>query len=172
MAEFEDAIERRGIGIIAIDRFDIGEVVSLGQRRSGAGVTGVDRQGLFEETPRVIQERGFPASAQIQHVGFDAAQVIFISLPRGGWFQQRSLSLGAFHMSRQDCDNRARHFVLDRENVVQFAVVPLGPAVGAGHGVDELRGDADAAAAAPDASLHDVACAQLLYGNRDHIGFW
>src|SRR5215468_7265863 len=93
--------------------------------------------------------------------GFRAAQVIFIGLPGGGRFQQRSLNLGAVHMSREDGDNRARHLVLDRENVVQFAVVPLSPAVGAGYGIDELRRDTDAVAAPPDASLQQVACVKL-----------
>jgi hypothetical protein len=41
------------------------------------------------------------------------------------------------------------------------------PAVGAGHGIDELRRDADAVASSPDTSLHDVAPAQLLRGLPD-----
>ena len=80
-------------------------------------------------------------------------------------FQQRSLDLGVVHMSREERDNRPRDLVLDRENVVEFAVVPLSPAVGAGHGVDELRRDADAVAAPPDATFQNVACAQLPIAN-------
>jgi hypothetical protein len=40
-------------------------------------------------------------------------------------FQQRSLDLGAIHMSGEDCDDGARHLVLDREGVVQLAIVIL-----------------------------------------------
>jgi hypothetical protein len=47
-------------------------------------------------------------------------------------------------VSREERDDRARHLVLDRENVAQFTVVALGLAVGAGHGIDKLRRDADA----------------------------
>src|SRR6516164_5944925 len=64
-------------------------------------------------------------------------------------------------MSREDRDNRACHLVLNRKNVVQFAVVPLGPTVDASCRINKLRGDADAPAAPPDATLQDVECAQL-----------
>jgi hypothetical protein len=73
----------------------------------------------------------------------------------------RTLDLSAVHMGSEDRDNRARDLVLDRENVVQLAVVPLSPAVGAGHGIDELRRDPDAVAAPPDAAFQHVTCAQL-----------
>jgi hypothetical protein len=64
-------------------------------------------------------------------------------------------------MSCEDRDNCARHLVLDREYVMQFAVVPLGPTVGPGYGIDELRRDPDAIAAPPDTALQHVPCAQL-----------
>src|SRR5260370_39769868 len=64
-------------------------------------------------------------------------------------------------MSCEDRDNRAHHLILDRENVDEFTVVPLRPAVGARHGIDELRGDADTVAAAPDAPLQQVASVKL-----------
>src|SRR5215475_16044115 len=51
LRQFKGAIERSGIEIIAIERFDISVVVSPGQHRSGARVIRVDRQGLFEQTP-------------------------------------------------------------------------------------------------------------------------
>src|SRR5260370_9618193 len=64
-------------------------------------------------------------------------------------------------MRREGPDNRARHFVLDREGVVQFAVVALGPTVDASCGIDELRRDTEATAAPLDAALQDVACVKL-----------
>ena len=64
-------------------------------------------------------------------------------------------------MSGEGRDNCAGHLVLDRECVVKFAVIPLSPAVAAGHGIDELRRDANTVATTPDAALQHVAGAQL-----------
>ncbi len=64
-------------------------------------------------------------------------------------------------MGGESHDNGACHLILDYEQVVQFAVVPLGPAVGAGHGIDELRRDADAVVPPPYATLQHIACTQL-----------
>ena len=43
----------------------------------------------------------------------------------------------------------------------EFAIVALGPAMGAGRGVDELRRDADAVAGSTDAAFEHVAHAEL-----------
>src|SRR3546814_91988 len=51
--------------------------------------------------------------------------------------------------------------VLDGENVLQLAVVLLGPDVLAGLGVDELNGDAQVPARRPHAALEDVAHAEI-----------
>ena len=56
-------------------------------------------------------------------------------------------------MSRKDRDNCTNYVVLDHEHIVQFQVVPFGPTVGAGHGIHELRRDADAVTHPPDATL-------------------
>src|SRR5215468_4885273 len=60
--QFKGAIERGGIEIVAIEWFEISVEVSPGQYRSGACITRVDRERLFEQTPCVI-ERRFRASA-------------------------------------------------------------------------------------------------------------
>src|SRR5437899_5083764 len=68
LRQFKRAIKRSGIEIIATEQFDICDIrveVSPGQHRSGAGVIGVDREGLLEQTPRVI-ERRFGVSAHLQ----------------------------------------------------------------------------------------------------------
>jgi hypothetical protein len=52
-------------------------------------------------------------------------------------------------VSREDDDNLVSQLVLDREDVDEFAVVPLGPAMGAGCSVNELRRDADTVADPP-----------------------
>jgi hypothetical protein len=132
LCQFQRAIERSRTEIIAIERLEISVDVSPGQCRSGARIIWVDRQRLFEQTLCII-ERRFRASAQMQEKGLRTAQVILIGLPGGRRFQERSLYFGAVHMSREDRYNRTRYLILDCENVVQFAVVSLGPAVGAGH---------------------------------------
>jgi hypothetical protein len=55
LRQFKSAIKRSGTEIIAIERFGISEDVSPGQHRSGARVMRVDRQGLFDQTPCVIE---------------------------------------------------------------------------------------------------------------------
>src|SRR5262249_24588575 len=55
--QFKGAIERSRTEIIAIERLGISALVSPGQHRSGARITRVDRQGLFEQTPRVMERR-------------------------------------------------------------------------------------------------------------------
>src|SRR5215813_4512510 len=81
LRQFEGAIERWGTEKIAVARHNITGEVGLGQHRSSARVIRVYREGLFEQTPGVI-ERRFGTSAHIE--GFRAAQVIFIGLPGGG----------------------------------------------------------------------------------------
>src|SRR5262249_32829482 len=110
LRQFKGAIERSGTEIIAIERFEISVEVSPGQHRRGARVARVDRKGLFEQTPCII-ERCFRAPAYVQEKGFGAAQIIFVGLPGGRRFQQRSLDFGPVHMSYEGRDYRARHFV-------------------------------------------------------------
>ena len=65
-------------------------------------------------------------------------QVIVVGLPGLRRLVERALDLGLVDMGGEDRDDRAGHLVLDREDVLELAVVALGPAVGAGHGIDEL----------------------------------
>jgi hypothetical protein len=52
--------------------------------------------------------------------------------------------------------------VLDGKGILEFAIIALGPAMGAGRGVDKLGSDADAVAGAANAALqHDVARAKF-----------
>src|SRR5262249_44410934 len=72
LRQFNCAIDRGGTEIVTIEGFDISAEVSPGQHGNGARISSVDRQGLFEQAPCVIQ-RGFRASAQVQEIGFRAA---------------------------------------------------------------------------------------------------
>ena len=161
LCQFKRAIERNRIKIIAIEWFNISVHVSLGQHRCSARIVRVDREGLFEQTPRVIDRR-FCASAHMQQKCFRPSQVKVIGLRGGRRFQQRSFGFGSVYMSRERRDNRTRHLVLDREHVMQLAVVSLGPPVNAGRCLDKLRGDANPLAAPPNAALQHVSRAQLF----------
>src|SRR5262249_3736650 len=57
LGQFKGAIEHGGTEIVAIVRFDICAEVSEGEYRGGARITRVDRQTLFEQTPRLIERR-------------------------------------------------------------------------------------------------------------------
>jgi hypothetical protein len=61
LRQFKGAIERSRTHIIAIERFGICLHLNLAEQRSGARISRVDREGLFEQTPCVI-ERCFGAS--------------------------------------------------------------------------------------------------------------
>ena len=58
-------------------------------------------------------------------------------------------------------DDRLRNLVLQREDVVEVAVVALRPQVAAGRAVDQLRGDAHALAGLAHAALEHVADPEL-----------
>jgi hypothetical protein len=62
---------------------------------------------------------------------------------------------------RKDRHNRPHHIVLNSEDVVKLPVISLGPSMGTGGSIDELRCDADTLAAPLDASFQQVACAKL-----------
>lgn len=65
---------------------------------------------------------------------------------------QLDLQLGGEHQ---------RDLVLHGEDVVDGAVVALGPEMGTAGGIDQLGGDADAVAALANAALEDMAHAEL-----------
>ena len=58
-------------------------------------------------------------------------------------------------------DNLAHDLVLDQKDIGHLAIELVGPNVGAGLGVDELRRDAEIVASAPDAALEYIAHPKL-----------
>ncbi len=115
---------------------------------------------MFEQTPRLARRHdGFPC--QLARECFGAAQIVIIGLPGRGRLEEGAFGLGLVHISGKNRNDCTYDLVLNREHITQFAVVPLGPAVGAGHGIDELRIDAHAVAHAPDIAFEDVADTQL-----------
>jgi hypothetical protein len=61
--------------------------------------------------------------------------------------------------------------ILNGEDVLQLAVVLLGPDMLAGFGVDQLAGDADAVARRSDTALQDIANSELPGDLPDIHGF-
>jgi hypothetical protein len=58
-------------------------------------------------------------------------------------------------------DDISGDFILDREDVVQLAVVPMGPNVFAGRCVNKLPRDADPSTRGPDAAFEDISDREL-----------
>jgi hypothetical protein len=56
LRQFKGTIECSATEVIAIERFDISNDVSLGQQRSDARVVRVDCQRLFEQTPCLVEQ--------------------------------------------------------------------------------------------------------------------
>src|SRR3984893_3126906 len=80
------------------------------------------------------------AAAKITVVSIDVGRPA-VGEPRlFGWAQSDFKSV----------DDSARDVVLDRKDIGQIAVVAVGPEVGAGRGVDELRGNPHPVAGAAD----------------------
>jgi hypothetical protein len=60
-------------------------------------------------------------------------------------------------MRGQDRHDCAHNLILDSKDVLDFAVVVLGPAVRSLRSVDQLSSDANAVTAPPEAAFQDVA---------------
>src|SRR5262249_36447613 len=79
----------------------------------------------------------------------------------GGILAPRSLNLGSDDSGSDGTDNAACDLVLNGKDVLQGAVVALGPDMVAARRVDELRGDAHAVAGFADAAFEHVAHAEI-----------
>src|SRR5262245_48361855 len=64
-------------------------------------------------------------------------------------------------MGGQDGDNGTHHLILYAKDILEVTVVVLGPAMRPHAGIDQLRGNSDAVAAAPYAAFQHVADAQF-----------
>src|SRR5262249_33199850 len=73
----------------------------------------------------------------------------------------RALGFGLPDMRGEDGDDRAHDLILDGKDVFELAVVVLSPSVSSGHGVDQLRGDAEAIPAPTHAALQHIAYPQI-----------
>ena len=73
----------------------------------------------------------------------------------------RAFGLGLPDMRGEDCDDRAHNLILDGKDVLDLAVVVLGPAVSPCRSIDQLGGDANAVAPPPHAAFQHIAHAEL-----------
>ncbi len=96
-----------------------------------------------------------------------AAQVVIVrfGIRRRDELYRAALLRRELHLQR--IDDAVRDVILDREHVLHFAAVGLGPEVRIGIGFDELRGDAHVIARAPHAAFEHDADAELARDGRD-----
>ena len=128
-----------------------------------AGLPGVRVRVFRIELDRLVQHAQrlgvrFARRPMVQHL---AGEHVFV-----GRHVLGPLALGALVRRRLDAaaqrrDDRRRHLVLDRENVLELAVVALGPDMRLGLAVDQLHGDAHAVAGLAHASLDHVVDAEF-----------
>jgi hypothetical protein len=126
----------------------------------GPDVVGVDGQRLIQAAPHLEKilfvERGMEENEPVS-----GPQVMVVGQPRRGRLGERALGLGLVHVHGKHRHDSSGDLVLDGKGVLKFAIVALGPAMGAGGGVDKLGTDADAVAGAANAALQHVARAKL-----------
>src|SRR6266404_2113505 len=97
------------------------------------------------------------ASEQVPHAAL-------MMLPRAevlGRFASRSFPLGRADLRLHRRRNRVGNLVLNRENVLNWSIVSLGPKMAAGFGVDQLCRDTDALPGTGDAPLQYISNAKL-----------
>ena len=103
------------------------------------------------------------------HVGLRAQDEI-VGVEAVGPLAFDPLDFGPTQARLDRADDRQRDLVLQREDVVELAVVALGPDVGAGRRIDELAGDAHAIRRLAHAAFEHVAhaefAADLLHVDR------
>ena len=97
--------------------------------------------------------------AVMQHL---AGQHVFVRRHVGGGLALRPIVARRLDPPGQRRDDRRGHLVLDGEDVLELAVVALGPDVPVGDRIDQLHGDADPVARLAHAALDHVLDADLL----------
>ena len=82
-------------------------------------------------------------------------------------FSLRPIACRGLDASRQSGDDRGRHVVLDREDVLEPPVIALGPEVTVGVGIDQLHRDSNSVTGATDAALEHKLHAKLSRNGWD-----
>jgi hypothetical protein len=133
------------------------------QRRVEAGVVADDGQSVVQELDGVI-DRVLPPAPPF----LPCAQIALVRVQVGdGTFGEPPFFVGA-ELELERVDDDAGESFLEREDVLDGPVVLVGPQVVVRGGVDELSGNAQAAARPPHAAFEDVSDAELTR-DRLHI---
>ena len=136
-------------------------VVILDQKRQcqigvGQRVSRIESHGLLEQ----LASTTVVFHADVTQM-LDAPQQTVIGRQAAGPPVRGHPDFGVLQPARHGGDDGLRHLVLNFEKPLDAAVEPLAPQVIAWNGIDQLRRDANPAAHLADASLDDVAHAEL-----------
>src|SRR5205085_12126533 len=133
------------------------ERAAVGHAGIGAGISRVEYDGACKHLAGIIE--ALPPEL-VEELA--AAQVVIVSLHVAGL----RLLDGLFFLLAQHHSQLARNvlsnLILDGENIFQLAVVALRPNRKAVARVDELRGNAQAIAGAPQAATQHISRVKLL----------
>ena len=123
----------------------------------GMRVFGVELQRSGHQLQRLLILGAI--AAMVADLGREHA---FVSCHAGRRLARHEVLLRGLDAAWQRGHDRRGQLVLDGENVVELAVVSLGPDVRVGRSVDQLGGHPELAARFADAALHQILRAQLL----------
>ncbi len=129
----------------------------------GVRIVRIERKRAFEQG--LCLGVGFPLRAVVQHLG---SQDVLIGRHVVGPLALRPLVRGSLDAAGEGGNDRAGHFVLNGEDVLELAVIAFRPDVPVGLCVDQLHGDTDAIADLAHASLEHVFDVELA-GNFLHL---
>ena len=119
-------------------------------------IPGIDRQRLLETLQRSNQSRFVAFVPEISSLEI---QLVGSEIPR--WNRHEPLAARPREMDTEGRHDRAGDLVLDREHVLQLAIVGVRPLLRVVACVDELRRNPQAIARLPHASFEDPADPQL-----------
>ena len=128
--------------------------VAVGDAGIGARILGIDVRRAHEHLPRHAQGAIAPTAAQEEGTPH---QVVLVGLGVGGRAAGDEGALLRQQLHLEGVDDAAGDLVLEREDIVQAAVVAIGPEMPAAAAVDQLDGDAHAVPGLAYAALEDVA---------------
>jgi len=103
-----------------------------------------------------VEQFGLVERGMIGNQRVGGPQIMLVSLPVRGRCRQNALCFGLVHLDGQHRDDGTGDLVLDRKDVLKLAIITLGPAMGPGDGIDELRADTNAVAELANAALQHV----------------
>jgi hypothetical protein len=131
--------------------------IAVGDAGIGARILGIDLRRAPEHLPRHAQGAIAPAAAQEEGASH---QVVLVGLGVGGRAAGDEGALLRQQLHLEGIDDAVGDLVLEREDVVQAAVVAIGPEMPAAAAVDQLDGDAHAVPGLAHAALEDMADAE------------